>query len=567
MVRLLDPLIFRLLDRKARTLGQRFAAASERPWETQATRLLAQVRRERGTGFGRDHRFATITNVDAFRRQVPISSYDELRPYLDRVYQGETSALFSDARLRMFAMTSGTSAARKYIPVSDRFVEGHQLGWSLWALATYEGRQQLLFRDKFALVGDADESRSPADLPCGSISGLTARMLHPFVRRTYCLPAGVTDALATRQKYYLSWRIGLVRDVGSWVSPNPSTHLNLARFGDELKEALIRDVRNGTLTGVDQYPADVVSAVRSRLAPNRPRAQMLDRIVAQTGHLYPKDVWPNFGLIGCWLGGPLRAYLRFFPQYFGATPRRDLGLIASEARMTIPLHDETPAGALDLLGSFFEFLPVEEAESSQPTVLLPHELIEGRDYFIILTTESGLYRYNIQDVVKCVGWYGRNPLIEFQHKGKHFSNLTGEKLSEIQAARAVEAACLKFRTKPFPFALAPRFADGSPSYVVLLEPSRIDRPELLDALAARADQELCRLNCEYESKRASQRLGPLEIVRLPAGTWDRFDQQRLRETGGTPEQYKRPCLFPDLDFVETLCSFACLQYGQIASSA
>ena len=106
----------------------------------------------------------------------------------------------------------------------------------------------------------------------------------------------------------------------------------------------------------------------------------------------------------------------------------DIGLVASEVRMTIPIEDSTPGGILEITSSFFEFLPVEESGSEQPTVLESHELEEGRDYYILLTTSSGFYRYNIYDVVRCVGWHEKTPVLAFLNKGSNFSNLTGEKL-------------------------------------------------------------------------------------------------------------------------------------------
>ncbi len=111
---------------------------------------------------------------------------------------------------------------------------------------------------------------------------------------------------------------------------------------------------------------------------------------------------------------------------------RDVGLIASEGRMTIPMADATPSGVLDITTHYFEFIPEEEIDSPQPTVLAAHELKEGRTYFILPTTSYGLYRYNIYDVVRCTGFYNQTPLVEFLSKGAHFANITGEKLSEYQ---------------------------------------------------------------------------------------------------------------------------------------
>src|SRR5690606_1034459 len=115
-------------------------------------------------------------------------------------------------------------------------------------LQTYEGRQELIFKHKFNLGGDDAEFRSPTGVPCGSISGMITRRQNPLVRRGYCLPLAANKLSDTHAKYYLAWRVGLTRDVGSWVSPNPSTHLALARFGDANKERLIRDVRDGTIS-------------------------------------------------------------------------------------------------------------------------------------------------------------------------------------------------------------------------------------------------------------------------------------------------------------------------------
>src|SRR5262249_30169694 len=152
---------------------------------------------------------------------------------------------------------------------------------------------------------------------------------------------------------------------------------------------------------------------------------------------YPKDYWPKDLVIGNWMGGSVGAYLRHYPKYFGDTPVRDVGLIASEGRMTIPWNDGTPSGILDVTSHFFEFIPEEEGDSKQPTVLGAHELQVGKTYYILLTTDYGLYRYNIYDVVRVTGFFNQTPMLEFLSKGSHFANITGEKLSEYHVTQAM----------------------------------------------------------------------------------------------------------------------------------
>src|SRR5262249_29402362 len=156
--------------------------------------------------------------------------------------------------------------------------------------------------------------------------------------------------------------------------------------------------------------------------PRRERAREMEEIVRRTGTLYPRDYWGKDCLLGNWTGGSVGAYLRHYPRYYGDASVRDVGLIASEGRMTIPVSDSTPAGVLDVTTHYYEFIPESEGDSRCPTVLAAHELQEGGKYFILLTTAFGLYRYHIYDLVRCVGFHNRTPLIEFLSKGSSIAN-------------------------------------------------------------------------------------------------------------------------------------------------
>ena len=366
----LSQLIHKLLAKKAEAERAKFDRLASNPARAQSELLLSTLRREAETGFGRDFHFAKIRSVADFQRHVPILKYENLEPYIERIKLGETDALFHRQKVLMFSLTSGTVGARKFLPVTKRFVKTHQRGWYLWGLGAFSAYPHLCMGPKIGLAGNPDEFRSPANIPCGSISGLTAKLQNPFIRRTVVLPPDTWQINNTHTKYYMAWRFGLNVPVGMWLTPNPSTHLALAKFGDEHREQLIEDVERGVISEPG-IPKSLLRARRKLILPNPQRAQELRTIVDHTGHLRPKDVWPGLDLIGCWLGGSVRSYLRFFPEYFGDAAVRDIGLIASEARMTIPLEDDTASGVLEVAGTFFEFIPMEEIDSTQPTVLWP----------------------------------------------------------------------------------------------------------------------------------------------------------------------------------------------------
>src|SRR5262249_41795577 len=200
-------------------------------------------------------------------------------------------------------------------------------------------------------------------------------------------------------------RLSMPRHVGMLIAANPSTMVNMARAGDQEKEHLIRDIYNGTLSPHVNVPADVRAALEGVLRrKHKQRARELEAIVHRTGTLSPRDYGPSNCILGNWPGGSVGAYLRHYPRYFGQTPVRDVGLIASEGRMTIPFADGTPSGVLDITSHYFEFIPEGEMDSLQPTVLAAHEVEAGRNYYIIPTTAFGLYRYHISDVVRVTGF-------------------------------------------------------------------------------------------------------------------------------------------------------------------
>lgn len=343
-------------------------------------------------------------------------------------------------------------------------------------------------------------------------------------------------------------RLSIDRPVGLILAANPSTLINLAKAGDHEKESLIRDLRDGTLSSRMDIPADVRKILGPRIKKRPEKAMELEAVINKTGSLFPKDFWPEHCLLGNWTGGSMASYLRHYPSFYGKMPVRDVGLIASEGRMTIPLEDNTPSGVLDITTHFFEFIPEDEKDSPNPTVLLPHELVEGRNYFILFTTSYGLYRYDIHDVVRCTGFFNKTPMLQFLNKGSYFSNLTGEKISEYQITGSMAEILRELDHTLNIYSIAPVWSDEQPFYGLFVESGDVPGTDVANRLASLLENKLRKINIEYDSKRESLRLGPIKPFILKPGTWQTWDRERLKKTGGTLEQYKHPCLINDLEF-------------------
>jgi len=542
-----NPIFHLYLDWKKRTL-KRFRDQASQGRIIQQQVLLKKILRNAKSDFGKQHGFDQIRTVADFQRQVPISDYEYFRPYIDRVKKGQVEALFGPGtRILMFTMTSGTTGDPKYLPVSKEFFQEYRNGWRLWGINLYNDHRELASCKALQLSSDWQQTRAESGVPCGNISGLAAETRPLAARRAFCFPSVLTKIHDSAAKHYATLRLALTMpNMGLLVTANPSTLIELSNRADAQRESLIRDIHNGTLSYDVPVPDAVRAALRSRLRKRPARARELEQMIEQRGKLHLRDAWPRLAVISVWTGGSVGVYLPRLREHFGETAIRDHGLSASEGRMTVPIADGTPTAMLDYTHQFFEFIPEREYDSENPTVLEAHELIEGENYYILLTTSGGLYRYDIHDIVRCTGFVGEVPMLEFLNKGKRFSSITGEKLSEHQVIAAVTSSFSELNMPVTTFTLAPVMGER-PRYVLLLETGL--QTERADELAKRVQKHLEEQNLEYAEKCGSGRLQSVAVLPIRAGTWLAMREKRTADRGNF-EEYKHPCLVRDLQYAE-----------------
>jgi len=505
---------------------------------TRILQLNADSRFSRDFGINRP-----LTPVQ-FSQQFPVSEYETFAPYLQQVVDGDTKALLGPQNpLLMLAMTSGTTSDAKSIPITKPFLEDYRRGWQTWAIRAFDDHSHLHGMTVLQLCSDYDIFRTENGIPCGNISGLVQSMHNLIVQQRFTVSPATIKIRNARLKMYYSLLQGIIdTDVGLISTANPSTLIQLANMLSSESETIIQDLFDGTILG-DPFPA----GPGCRPIRHRRRARELERL-HHHNELNPLTVWPNLTLLAVWIGGSVKAYLPELRQCYPGIPIRDHGLSASEGRMTIPIEDETSSGILDVQTHFFEFIPESEAEEKSPRTLLAHELERDGVYEIVLTTVSGLSRYRIHDFVRCTGFLGTTPLLEFLHKGAHISNVTGEKITESQIVTAVRTVSEQHGITLSQFLVTPRW-DTPPRYVAFVAEQR-HGPQLPPHFAIEIDQQLRKLNCEYDGKRDSNRLSAMEVHPVPPTAFEQLAQQRQSKPGASAEQYKHPFLVPDLEFYE-----------------
>jgi hypothetical protein len=351
-------------------------------------------------------------------------------------------------------------------------------------------------------------------------------------------------------KYYTLLRLAAGQDISCIATVNPST---IVLLGDRLAqhtEPIIRDVRDGSLSSEFSVPQELRDSLHLR--PDPERAKHLEQAATRgDGMLRPGLAWPKLAAIGCWKGGTVGAYLAKFDTLFPqGPPVRDFGYYATELRGSVPLSDQGDAGVIAVGTNVLEFHPAGEDRTPEGRELLRVEqLEEGQRYFVYVTNASGLYRYDMNDIVEGAGHYGRTPLIRFIQKGKGVVSFTGEKLYEVQVIAAVDQALASLRGRYHFIAAVAELVEGTTPRLVFL--TEFDDP-VADhdgsALVDRLDAALGAENDEYQTKRRSLRYGAPVIRVVRSGEYDRY-RRHMVETGQRADgQFKILRLTSDTSF-------------------
>ncbi|MGB2601270.1 MAG: GH3 auxin-responsive promoter family protein [Candidatus Omnitrophota bacterium] len=524
-----------------------FEETTKDPMKSQEKVLFEYLKRNKHTEYGGRHNFAGIKSIEDYRKNVPLNDYLSLEQYIEKMKKGEDNILTVDKPI-LFGTTSGTTGRQKYIPVTEYSRVKKIDLMDLWVYYISKDHPDIFDGKILAIVSPEVEGYTESGVAYGAESGHGYRNMTDVVKSLYVLPYEVLDIKDYDSKYYCILRLALMEKVTTIASMNPSTIVLLCQKLNELKDDLIKDIDNGTLKEDLKISSELRAMLEERLEPAPERAVELRLIFCEKKELLPKEVWPKIQLIECWKGGTVGVYLKEFPKYFGEVPIRDFGYLASELRGSVPITDEGAGGILAINSNFYEFIPKEDMGKREKRVLLCDQLKEGEEYFIIITTPAGLYRYNIDDIVRVTGFFNKTPVIEFVQKGLNVTSVTGEKLYESQVCEAVHKA-VDHLDVPIKFFTA-CVQSGSPfCYQFLVEFMQNPPSQKKEEFIKFVDEELCRLNCEYETKRKSQRLSHPVLKVVKNGEFDKYRKKRVDE-GAHDGQFKICELTCSMDFHE-----------------
>lgn len=406
------------------------------------------------TEFGRKYDFKSLNNYNDFKNRLPINKYEDISPMIDKIRLGEQN-IFWPSTIKWFAKSSGTTNAKsKFIPVSNEALDDchYKAGKDALAIYVNNNPDTEVFSGKSLRLGGSHSIYEKNDSYFGDLSAI------------------------------------LIDNLPFWaeLASTPNTKISLMSNWEEKTQAIIRETLKEDVRSLAGVPSWMLV--------------LLNQVLEKTGKTNLLEVWPNLEL---YLHGGVN-FSPFKDIYDKLIPKSDFQYFeiynASEGFFAI--QDQNNSNELLLMldyGIFYEFIPIEEYGKENPQIINIDEVELWKNYVMVITTNAGLWRYVIGDTIKFTSLYPYR--IKISGRTKHYINTFGEELMIENADNAIAYACKKTKSMILEYTAGPIYMknknSGGHQWLIEFE----KKPENINLFAKELDEELKRLNSDYEAKR------------------------------------------------------------------
>jgi hypothetical protein len=472
------------------------------PEEVQEEVLLNLLEFAEDTEMGRHYDFDSIHDYKTYKERLPVVSYEEIEPNIERTRRGEQN-LFWPTTVKLFAKSSGTTNAKsKFIPVSSEALEDchYKSGKDLLCLYLNNNENSQLFTGKSLRLGGSKELYEDNGSFFGDLSAI------------------------------------LIDNMPLWAefSSTPSNKVSLMSEWETKLGAIIKESVQENVTSLAGVPSWMLV--------------LLNNVLQETGKEHLFEVWENLEVY--FHGGV--SFSPYREQYKSLLPRKNFRYyeIYNASEGFFAIQDRNNAEDLLLMldyGIFYEFIPMDIYGTEQQDCIPLWDVELGKNYAIVITTNSGLWRYKIGDTVR---FTSKNPYrIRVTGRTKHHINVFGEELIIENAEEALKLVCLKTNTEIKDYTAGPVFMNGkkkgSHEWIIEFRKS----PEDLNYFTELLDNALKSLNSDYEAKRYNNIT--LEMPKVHMARENLFyDWLKINDKLGG--QHKIPRLSNRRDYLEKL---------------
>lgn len=472
------------------------------PHEVQRDELMNLLQTAKKTEVGKQYGFADIQQYEDFADRVPVRTYEEIAPMIERSRRGEQN-IFWPTPIKWYAKSSGTTNAKsKFIPISDESLEDCHFkgGKDMLSLYFKNNEQSSVFQGKALRLGGSKEIYEENNSYFGDLSAIMIDNL----------PLWAEMVSAPSQKVSL---------MAEWETKMKAI----------VEETLSEDIRS--MAGVPSW-----------------MLVLLQKVLAETGRESILDVWPNMEV---YFHGGVN-FMPYREQYKALMPSDAVHYVelynASEGFFGV--QDQLNSDELLLMldyGIFYEFIDMKTYGTQNEKTIPLSDVVVGRQYAVIISTNAGLWRYHIGDTIRFTSIAPYR--FKITGRTKHFINVFGEELVIENANKALELICQRHHVQLVDYTAAPIFMDGSEKggHEWLIEFKT--PPKNATAFADDLDKQLQALNSDYEAKRyKNMTLMPLKLHVAKPKTFYKW----LKQKGKIGGQHKVPRLSNTREYLDEL---------------
>jgi hypothetical protein len=476
------------------------------PHEVQDELLISLIKSAENTQIGRKYDFSSMKNYTSFSERIPVSTYEELEPLIELTRKGEQN-VFWHSNIKWFAKSSGTTNAKsKFIPVSSEALENchYKASKDLLCLYLNNNEDSQLFTGKSLRLGGSKQLYEDNNTFFGDLSAI------------------------------------LIDNMPIWAefSSTPSSKISLMGDWETKLPAIINETMNENVTSLAGVPSWMMV--------------LLQKTLETTGKSNLLELWPNAEVY--YHGGV--SFEPYKEQYKKLFPKDSFKYyeIYNASEGFFAIQDQNDSDELLLMldyGIFYEFIPMDTFGTLNQHVIRLNQVELNKNYALVITTNSGLWRYLIGDTIR---FTSLNPYrIKVTGRTKHHINVFGEELMVENTDTAVAKTCKEFNCEIVDYTVAPIFMTsqqkGAHEWIIEFK----TKPDSIENFRKALDENLQSVNSDYEAKRYNNMtLNPLVLnVARENLFYDWLKQQD--KLGG---QHKVPRLSNERTYLESLL---CLQ--------
>ncbi len=512
------------------------------PVETQEKILLQIMEENKNTEYGKKIGFDKVHSVEDFQKIVPLSNYDTYSDYVDRMLDGEENLMMA-RKCKRYCTSSGSVGKPKVLPKSGKDLWNMQcMGFAATpaCAALWFKERGMKFPKQIGPVAIILTGHKMKDGKMGNGAGqVPFTYLKPISKFFMTTPNDFMypeneDAVDST---YFHLRFALERRDLTFLGSMVVTLLtSMFDYLEANWEMICKDIEMGTIDPGVKCPDDLRKKWEKKFKPNPKRAAEIRR-ECEKGFDTPiaKRIWPDF----VWSYGMVASNLEFYVQklrkHIGDAPIHNMGYAAAEGYMAMPVELNVTDYVLLPRSIFFEFIPLDDPDYERPLTI--GEIEVGKEYEVVVTNFSGLYRYQIEDVVRVTGFHNKTPKIEFLYRNNLAMNIANEKTTtqmvDWAAAKVQEQLGISFKGYSF-------YADTDNDpvrYMLLAEPEGDIPAEKIPEIEKALDEWLNESNEKYFKYRRWGMIGDPKVHLLKKGAYADY-REMLKKQGKVLNQIK-----------------------------